>query len=114
MQTGLAPPRARIDTRDPQVLTPHVDHAALVEQQRGGLQAAQLHRLRERVAADREIVVAENGVAARQLPHERPQLRFAPWPRHEVAGDAHESGSRSRVQATPRSTARVPRDSGPR
>ena len=92
MQPRLAATGTRIDTRDPHVPPAHVDRAALVEQQGRGLEAAQLDRLREGVAADGEVVVAEDRVAARQLPHERAQLRLAARPRHEVAREAHEVG----------------------
>ena len=86
-EIGLAAPRARIEPRDPDPLPAHVQHRALVEEERRRLELTKLDRLREGVAADGEIVVTEDRVAALQALHQLAQERLARRPGDEIAGE---------------------------
>ena len=89
-QVGLSAARRGIEAREPDTNAPHVEHPALVEQERRRVERLQLDRLRERVAPRPDVVVAEDRVAARQLFQQASQLGLSARPRYEVARDADE------------------------
>jgi hypothetical protein len=78
---------ARIDADDLHTSTSKLDRLGLVRQNPRRAEVAQLHRLRERVPRDREIVVAEDREAARKPRQELAQHRLAPPAGDEVAAD---------------------------
>ena len=72
---SAADDQARVDARDPHRPPAQLDELALVTQQRRRLELAQVRRARERVARDREVVVAEH--RERRLRQPRRELRAA-------------------------------------
>lgn len=89
-QVGLPAPGAGVEAGDPHPASPQVEEAPLVEEERGRRQALQLHGLREGIAARRQVVVAEDGVAGREAADEVAEEGLAPPSGDEVAGQGHE------------------------
>jgi hypothetical protein len=89
----LAPAvRARVDPDYLHAAAAHLQRPRLVGEQRRRLELRERSRRGERVAAQRVVVVAQHGVAARKARHEASQLVLRSWPREQVAADADEVG----------------------
>src|SRR5205823_11333899 len=82
-----------VEPGDPHAPSAQIEHRSLVAQQRRRLELGEIRGARLRVARDREVVVAENGVhRLRQPLHERAQQRLSARMREQVAGEDDEIG----------------------
>ena len=82
--------RPRVGAGEPHAPAAQLEQHALVEEQRRRGEVVHARPLREGIAADREVVVAEDRVAVGQPRHEAPQSRFAGRPGEQIARDHRE------------------------
>src|SRR5919201_3353875 len=89
---AAVPVASRVDADDLDPPAAQLDRPALVGEERRRLELVERRLAGERVAAVAVVVVAEDGVAARQAGDELAQPRLAARAREEVAADADEVG----------------------
>jgi hypothetical protein len=85
-------PGARVDARELDAAPAQLDLDRLVEQQPRRCEVVELGRTRERVAAERPVVVAEDDVRRPKPPEQAPQPGLGARVREQVARDADEVG----------------------
>ena len=109
------PARPRVGTGHADALAMQLDHLALVREQPHRREVGHRGALRERVAGDREIVVAEDREARLGNRASSKRSRSSPEPRESRSPVRQtRSGRRLAVHSTARSTATPPREGSPR
>ena len=85
-----APVRPRVDADDLDTAAAQLERPRVVDEQDRFAEVGDGCPFRERIARDREVVVAEDGVAARQPREQLPQPGLGSPPREQVAADEDE------------------------